>query len=64
MGRSKSVVARMEITQAGSSHNCRFDKRHRVQKGAHRLTIIEGRTKMNYCLGCGVRFLAAGRAQL
>lgn len=37
----KSVVASMEITTARSSHNCRFNKTHRIHMGDARLTIKE-----------------------
>jgi hypothetical protein len=54
----------MEITIAGSSHNCRFNGGHRIQKGMHRLTIKEDRTKLNYCLTCAKLFLVDGVARL
>jgi hypothetical protein len=54
----------MEITIAGRSHACRFDKRHRVPKGASRLTLFEGRAKLNYCLLCARSFTAQSSARL
>lgn len=64
MPRGKSVLVSMEITVAGSSHNCRFSDGHRIQKGMHRLTIKEDRAKLNYCLSCARAFLAQGLMRL
>lgn len=64
MPRAKSVLASMEITVAGSSHNCRFNDGHRIQKGMSRLTIKEDRTKLNYCLECAQLFLVQGSERL
>lgn len=54
----------MEITVAGSSHNCRFNDGHRIKKGMRRLTIREDRAKLNYCLACAKVFLAEGATRL
>jgi len=64
MPRSKSVLVGMEITVAGSSHNCRFNDSHRITKGMYRLTIKEDRAKLNYCLSCAKVFLASGLVRL
>lgn len=60
----KSVLVSMEITVAGSSHNCRFNDRHRIRKGMRRLTIKEDRARLNYCLNCAKSFLAQGLLRL
>jgi hypothetical protein len=54
----------MEITVAGSSHNCRYNDGHRIRKGMRRLTIKEDRAKLNYCLACAKAFLAQGLLRL
>lgn len=64
MARAKSVLVTMEITVAGSSHNCRFNDGHRIQKGVSRLTIKEDGSSLNYCLPCAKSFLAKGRERL
>lgn len=64
MPRGKSVLVSMEITVAGSSHNCRFNDGHRITKGTHRLTIKEDRARLNYCLKCAKDFLVQGLARL
>lgn len=64
MPRGKSVLVSMEITVAGSSHNCRFNESHRIRKGMHRLTIKEDRAQLNYCLSCAKAFFAHGLARL
>jgi len=60
MGRPKSVLKRLEITVAGNTHSCRFNKKHRIRKGDRRLTIFEGQDKRNYCLTCAARSLDLG----
>jgi hypothetical protein len=64
MARAKSVVVSMEITIARSSHNCRFNDGHRIQKGVSRLTIKEDGSVLNYCLPCAKSFLATGISRL
>jgi hypothetical protein len=64
MAHGKSVVVSMEITIAGSSHNCRFNDAHRIKKGDSRLTIKEDRSKLNYCLLCAKKFLGNGLERL
>lgn len=54
----------MEITVAGSSHNCKANKGHRIPKGTKRLTITEDRSPLNYCLPCAQVMLAKGISAL
>jgi hypothetical protein len=56
----KSVLVTMEVTVAGSSHNCRFNSEHRIKRGESRLTITEDRSKLNYCLPCAKKFWRRG----
>jgi hypothetical protein len=56
MPRLKSLIVTMEITTAGHSHGCRFNKKHRFAKGDSRLTIFP--EKHHYCLACARVFLA------
>jgi len=60
----KAVIASMEITTAKSSHNCRFNKKHRIRMGEARLTITEDGSALNYCLPCARKFLTVGLAGL
>lgn len=64
MPRAKSVVVSMELTTAGNSHNCKFNKSHRIERHARRLTINEDGTLLNYCLPCARAFLAKGAARI
>ena len=57
MPRPKSLLTSTEITVAGAAHNCRFNKRHRIQRGDSRLTIYEEGGPYNYCLNCARSFL-------
>ncbi len=60
----KSVVVSMEVTTAKSSHNCRFNKKHRICMGDARLTIKEDGSPLNYCLPCARAFLTKGLERL
>ena len=64
MPRGKSVLVSMDITVAGSSHNCQFNAAHRIRKGERRLTIKEDGSPLNYCLPCARAFLAKGLERL
>jgi uncharacterized protein YbbK (DUF523 family) len=57
MGRPKSFLPQLIVEQAKSSHNCRFNKKHRITKGQKRLTAKEGRSVLRYCPSCAVGFL-------
>ena len=58
MGR-KSLLVRMEITEAGRAHDCRYNKRHRIAKGVRRLTVrSKDGDKHHYCLSCAKEFVA------
>lgn len=60
----KSVILTMAVTTAGNSHNCRFNKSHRIKKGMRRLTMKVDGDDHHYCLSCGNRFLATGIKRL
>lgn len=57
MPRPKSLIVVMEITAAGRSHDCRYNKNHRIEKGVRRLTIRADGDEHHYCLGCARSFL-------
>jgi hypothetical protein len=57
VGRPKSFLPQFIIDDAKSSHNCRFNKTHRIAKGQKRLTVKEGREVLRYCPPCGAHFL-------
>jgi uncharacterized protein YbbK (DUF523 family) len=57
MGRPKSFLPQLTVELAKSSHNCRFNKKHRIAKGQKRLTAKEGRSLLRYCPNCAVGFL-------
>jgi hypothetical protein len=49
----------MEWTHAGRAHDCRFNKKHRLQKGQRRLTVRAEGDEHHYCVACAKPFLAA-----
>jgi len=64
MPRPKSLVVTMEITTAGRAHDCRYNKKHRLEKGIQRLTVREDGDEHHYCLPCGKTFLVQGVERL
>lgn len=64
MARAKSVLVSMEITTVGRAHDCRFNKKHRLEKGMSRLTIKEDGDEHHYCLSCARTFLLQGAVRL
>jgi hypothetical protein len=47
----------MEWTHAGRAHDCRFNKKHRLEKGQRRLTIKSDGDEHHYCVACAKTFL-------
>lgn len=64
MARPRSLIVSMEITVAGSSHNCRNNDSHRIAKGVKRLTINSDGDKHHYCLACAKGFLVKDAERL
>jgi hypothetical protein len=60
----KSLLVSMEITTAARSHDCRYNKNHRIAKGERRLTVKVDRDNHNYCLACAKVFMADSSARL
>lgn len=50
----------MEMTTVLRTHSCRYNSKHRLEKGMRRLTIKEGRYERHYCLSCAKIFLKQG----
>jgi hypothetical protein len=57
VGRPKSFLPQLIVENAKNSHNCRFNKKHRITRGETRLTAKEGREKLRYCPECAIHFL-------
>jgi hypothetical protein len=53
----RSLIVTMKITEVARSHDCRFNKKHRLEKGARRLTIRSDGNDHHYCLVCAKIFL-------
>ena len=64
MPRPRSLIVSMEITVAGSSHNCRNNDDHRIAKGVKRLTIKSDGDLHHYCLACAKGFLVKDAERL
>lgn len=60
----KSLLVSMEITTAGRGHNCRYNKKHRIEKGVKRLTIKSDGNEHHYCLTCASTFITASSNRL
>ena len=63
MGRPK-LVRRLEIDEALNSHNCRFNKKHRIKKGDRRLTLYAESDPRRYCLECAEKIVDSAFADL
>ena len=59
MARPKSLIVSMEWTNAGRAHDCRHNKKHRLEKSQRRLTIKSDGGEQHYCVARAKVFLAA-----
>lgn len=57
MGRPKSLLKNVSVTEAKKSHKCRHDDNRTIRMGEPRLTVKEGRNVSHYCLENGQKFL-------
>jgi hypothetical protein len=64
MGRPKSLVKNIDITEAKRAHSCKSNKNHKIQKGGQRLTVKEGQSERNYCMECGKKFIDSALEEL
>ena len=64
MPRPKSILRRVAVTEAGRSHNCQHNSRHRVTRGAKRLTVWNQRSGDHYCLECGINIIERDQQKL
>jgi len=60
----KSLLVSMELTTAGRAHDCRYNKRHRIEKGTPRLTIKVDGDDHHYCLVCAQAFTSSSTERL
>jgi hypothetical protein len=54
----------MQWTHAKRAHDCRFNQKHRLEKGQRRLTIKSDGDEHHYCVACAKTFLAADITRL
>jgi hypothetical protein len=52
----RSLIVSMEWTAAGRAHHCRYNKKHRLEKGDRRLTIKSDGDEHHYCVHCAKCF--------
>ena len=64
MPRTRSLLASSAIDSALKSHNCRGNRRHRIQAGDRRLKVRTGRNWDHYCLACAGKIVERDRATL
>jgi hypothetical protein len=60
----KSLLVSMEITTAGRGHDCRYNKKHRIEKGVRRLTVKSDGNEHHYCLACAKIFMMGSLQRL
>ena len=64
MSRIKSLVTSAEVEVAKHAHNCRRNKRHRINCGEKRLSVRNGRSCSRYCLACAKVIVQRGIEKL
>jgi hypothetical protein len=64
MGKIKSFVKSIEITQAKRKHFCKHNKKHVVKSGDKQLTLKVSRSHENFCVECAKVSLSADIAKL
>jgi hypothetical protein len=64
MGKIKSFVKSIEITQAKRKHFCKHNKKHIVQAGDKQLTLKVSRSYENFCMECAKVSLKTDIAKL
>jgi hypothetical protein len=52
MGKIKSFVKSIEITQAKRKHFCKHNQKHIVKAGDKQLTLKVSRSHENFCVEC------------
>jgi hypothetical protein len=52
MGKTKSFIKNIEITQAQRKHSCKHNKNHIINAGDKRLTLKINRSYENFCTEC------------
>ena len=57
MPRPKSILKRIEVDVALNSHNCKHNKKHRIQRGEKRLNIGKDRSWERYCVDCAIKII-------
>lgn len=60
----KSILHRLLVDQAGKAHNCKHNKRHRLERGERRLKFKVQRTYEHFCVQCALRMIDKARARL
>lgn len=60
----KSLVQKSEVNQAQRAHNCRANKRHRVEAGERRLRVHGDRSHVHYCQACALKIIEQDTAKL
>ena len=54
----------MEVTTALRAHDCRYNKKHRIERGVCRLTIKSDGNKHHYFLACAKLFVTDSLTRL
>jgi hypothetical protein len=64
MGKTKSFIKNIEITQAQRKHSCKHNKNHTINASDKRLTLKVNRNYENFCKECAKVSLRADIAKL
>jgi hypothetical protein len=62
--RIKSLLIRVEVDEAQKAHNCQANAAHRLERGARRLKVRNGRSWDHYCAACAALMIQRDIAEL
>jgi hypothetical protein len=62
--RIKSLLIRVEVDEAQKAHSCQANASHRLERGAPRLKVRNGRSWDHYCAACAALIIQRDIAEL
>lgn len=64
MPRPKSIIQRVEVSEAKKAHNCQHNPNHRIERGDKRLTVLNQRSREHFCINCALDIIERDIAKL
>jgi len=57
MARPKSILQKVEVDKAERAHDCKHNKKHRIERGDNRLKVGNKRAYKHYCVACAIEII-------